>query len=95
MKRSVASFVLQRTCIYSKKRNGPICHDGMRVVFSCSAQEQILYNSQYNGASRGNFTVKLQRVIPTAVQPTSKVVGVAGPLTLHGGDTGLGLAATQ
>jgi hypothetical protein len=42
MKRSVASFVLLRTCIYSKKRNGPIWHDGMRDVSSCSAQERIL-----------------------------------------------------
>ncbi len=93
MKRSVASCVLLRESMYSKKCNGPTCRDGYarRVVLRFSRTDPL--HSKYHGTARGNFSFQLQRIIPIAVQPTSKVIGVAGPLTLHGGDTGPGLAA--
>jgi len=68
MKRSVASFVLQRKGMFSKKRTDPIRRDGMRVVFSCSVQEQIpsIINTV---VAKGTNSFQLRRVIPTAVHP--------------------------
>jgi hypothetical protein len=49
----------------------------IRVVFSFSIQERILFIAN-SMATRGNFSFHLQKVIPTAVIPTSKAFGVAG-----------------
>jgi len=66
---------------------------GVRVVFSCAAQERIpsIANTMALLATTSLFSYKGSSQSLSA--PTSEVIGVAGPLTLHGGDTGLGLAA--
>ena len=64
---------------------------GIRIMFSFSVQERIpcITNTM---ATRGTISFHLRRVIPTTVHPY-KVVGVAGPLALHCGDTEPGLGA--
>ena len=83
-KRSVASFVLVRKCIYSKKRNGPICHDGYarRVFLLCSRRILSIANTMALLEATSLFSYKgSSQPLST---PTSKVVGVAGPLTCMG-----------
>jgi hypothetical protein len=46
---------------------------GIRVVFSYSIQKRIISIAN-TMAPRGTISFHLRRVIPTAVQPTSKVV---------------------
>jgi len=52
MKRSVASFVLLRKSIHSKKRNCTICHDGCshRVFLLCSRTDPL--HNQHHGYQR-------------------------------------------
>jgi hypothetical protein len=66
---------------------------GMRVVFSCSAQERILCIANTMALLEATSLLIYKGSSQPLSTPTSKVVGMAGPLTLHGGDTGLGLAA--
>ncbi|OLB37757.1 MAG: hypothetical protein AUH05_12010 [Ktedonobacter sp. 13_2_20CM_53_11] len=64
---------------------------GMLVIFSCSVQ-RILSRAN-TMVTKDTISFHLRKAIPTALHPYKQGVEVAGPLTLHGGDTGLGLAA--
>ena len=64
---------------------------GMLVIFSCSVQ-RILSRAN-TMVTKDTISFHLRKAIPTALHPYKQGVEVAGPLTLHGGDMGLGLAA--
>src|SRR5215471_6460548 len=70
MKRSIASFVLLRKCVYSKKRNDPICHDrySCHVILLRSRRDplhsQCIANTM---TTRGTISCDLRKVIPTAI----------------------------
>ena len=68
MKRSVALCVLLRKCMYSKKRNGPICRDGYahRGFLLCSRTDPL--HSQHHGYQRHQL-VSSTKAITTALRP--------------------------
>jgi hypothetical protein len=92
MKWSIASFVLRRKCIYSKKSNGPICRDGYaRHVFLLCSRTDPLRTQHHSSSAPISF--RLRRVIPTAVNPLqTRRLGCQGP-SLACGDTESGLTA--
>ena len=77
-KRSVASFVLRRKCIYSKKSSGPISRDGMSVMFSCSVQERIP-RVPNTTAQVPTSLFSYERSSQLLCTPTNKAVGLSGP----------------